>query len=102
MEPPEYSERLAWVVCCTVGAIVGLSAVPLVLLLPTEYTRPARGLPGLRSFHIGIDRQAGTFCGVSVWDTAEQSQAMGALRAPLEALGAQFQAPETFEVVSQL
>jgi hypothetical protein len=40
MEPPEYSERLAWVVCCTVGAIVGLSAVPLVLLLPAEYTRP--------------------------------------------------------------
>ena len=40
MEPPEYSERLTWVVCCTAGAIVGLSAVPLVLLLPPEYTRP--------------------------------------------------------------
>ena len=33
IEPPEYSERLTWAVCCTVGAIVGLSAVPLVLLL---------------------------------------------------------------------
>ena len=40
MEPPEYSERLAWAVCCTVGAILGLSAVPLVLRLPAEYTRP--------------------------------------------------------------
>ena len=40
MEPPEPSERLTWVVCCTVGAVVGLSAVPLVLLLPVEYTRP--------------------------------------------------------------
>ena len=40
MEPPEYSERLTWLVCCTVGAIVGLSAVPLVLLLPAAYTRP--------------------------------------------------------------
>ena len=68
-----------------------------------EQTMPgARALPGLRSFHIGIDRQAGTFVGVSVWDTAEQSQALAAHRAALEALGAQFEAPETFEVVSQL
>ncbi len=62
----------------------------------------ARALPGVRSFHIGIDRQAGTFVGVSVWDTAEQSQAIGAHRAALEALGAQFESTETFEVVSQL
>ena len=40
MEPPDPSERLAWAVCCAVGAVVGLSAVPLVLLLPAEYTRP--------------------------------------------------------------
>ncbi len=40
MEPPEHSERLTWAVCCTVGAVVGLSAVPLALLLPAEYTRP--------------------------------------------------------------
>jgi hypothetical protein len=40
MEPPEPSERLTWIVCCTVCAIVGLSAVPLALLLPAEYTRP--------------------------------------------------------------
>ena len=40
MEPSESSERLTWVTCCTVGAIVGLSAVPLVLLLPAEYTHP--------------------------------------------------------------
>jgi hypothetical protein len=40
MEPPEHSERLTRAVCCTVGAVVGLSSVPLVLLLPAEYTRP--------------------------------------------------------------
>ncbi len=40
MEPPESSERLTWAVCCTVGAVVGLSAVPLLLPLPAEYTRP--------------------------------------------------------------
>jgi hypothetical protein len=37
MEPPESSERLTWLVCCAVGATVGLSAVQLVLLLPAEY-----------------------------------------------------------------
>ena len=40
MEPPAHSERPTWVTCCTVGAILGLSAVPLVLLLPAESTRP--------------------------------------------------------------
>jgi hypothetical protein len=40
MEPPESSARLTWAVCRTVGAIVGLSAMPLILLLPAEYTRP--------------------------------------------------------------
>ena len=40
MDPPESSERLTWAVCCAVGAIVGLSAVPLVLLLPAAYSRP--------------------------------------------------------------
>ena len=40
MEPPESSGRLTWLTCCAVGAVVGLSAVPPVLLLPGEYTRP--------------------------------------------------------------
>ena len=40
MEPPEPSERLTWITGCTVGAIVGLCAVPLVLLLPAGSTRP--------------------------------------------------------------
>ena len=40
METPESSERLTGAVCCAAGAIVGLLAVPLALLLPAEYTRP--------------------------------------------------------------
>ena len=51
MEPPESSERLTWLVCCTVGAILGLSAVPLVLLLPVECTRPLMRPPGAYSGH---------------------------------------------------
>ena len=51
MEPPEYSERLTWAVCCTAGAIVGLSAVPLVLLLPAESTRPLMRPAGVYSGH---------------------------------------------------
>ena len=40
MERPDSSERLTWLVCCTVGAIVGLSAASLALLQPAEHTRP--------------------------------------------------------------
>ncbi len=40
MEPLEHAECLAWAICCAVGAIEGLSAVPLALLLPAEATRP--------------------------------------------------------------
>ena len=49
IEPPEYSESPARLVCCTAGAVVGLSAVPLVLLLSVEYTPPrlAFVVPGL-------------------------------------------------------
>jgi hypothetical protein len=40
MEPPESCERPARAACCTLGTVVGLSDVPLLLLLPDEYTRP--------------------------------------------------------------
>jgi hypothetical protein len=40
MEPPKSSERLTWVACCTVEAIVRPSAVPLVLRLPVECIHP--------------------------------------------------------------
>jgi hypothetical protein len=90
------------VIRVTRGRLGGADPDAFSRVAEEQTLRPARELPGLRSFHIGLDRQAGTFCGVSVWDTAEQSQAVGALRAPLEALGAQFEAPETFEVVGQI
>ena len=90
------------VIRVTRGRLGGADPDEFIRIAEERTMIPARGLPGLRSFHIGVDRGAGTFCGVSVWDTTEQSQAMGTLRAPLEALGAQFEAPETFDVVSQL
>ena len=40
MVPPESSERLTRAVCCTIGPVAGLPAVPLVLLLPCVYTGP--------------------------------------------------------------
>jgi heme-degrading monooxygenase HmoA len=86
----------------TRGHLGGADADEFIRVSEERTMAAARGMPGLRSFHIGVDRQAGTFCGVSMWDTMEQSQAIGAHRAALEALGARFEAPETFEVVSQL
>ena len=90
------------VIRVTRGRLGGADPDAFIRVAEEQTMVPARGLPGLRSFHIGVDRGAGTFCGVSVWDTAEQSQAIGALRGALEALGAQFEAPETFEVVGQI
>ena len=46
MGPPKSPERLARAVCCAVGAIVGLSAAPLLLLLPVEYARAAGEVAG--------------------------------------------------------
>ncbi len=90
------------VIRVTRGRLGGADPDEFIRIAEEQTMIPARGLPGLRSFHIGVDRGAGTFCGVSVWDTTEQAQAMGTLRAPLEALGARFEAPETFDVVSHL
>ncbi len=90
------------VIRVTRGRLGGADPDEFIRVADEQTMAPARGLPGLRSFHVGVDCASGTFCGVSVWDTAEQAQAIGSLRAPLEGLGAQFEAPETFEVVSQL
>jgi hypothetical protein len=63
MEPPEHSERLTWAVCCAVGTVVGLSAVPLVLLLPAAYTRPLLH-PLLAFIALGVALIAGSW----LWD----------------------------------
>ena len=63
MEPPEPSERLTRVACCTVGAVVGLSAVPLVLLLPDVYTRPL-----LRPLWAFVALGVALFAGSWLWD----------------------------------
>ena len=63
MEPPEYSERLTWLTCCTVGAILGLLAVPLALLLPAEYTRPLLR-PALAFVALGLALIVGSW----LWD----------------------------------
>jgi hypothetical protein len=62
----------------------------------------ARHAPGLRGFHLGVDRAAGTFCAVSQWDLPGHAGAIEVARPALEALGARFEAPEIFEVVAQL
>jgi hypothetical protein len=89
------------VIRITRGRLGGADPDEFIRVAEEQTMAAARGRPGLRSFHIGIDRQAGTFCGVSVWDTVEQSQAIGTRRAALEEIGARFKSAETFEVVSQ-
>lgn len=62
-------------------------------LVPTLKQRP-----GFRSYHAGLNRDAGTLISISGWDTREQAQEGGVARGPFEALGIRFEAPEIFEV----
>ena len=61
--PPASSERLTWAACCPVGALVGLSAVPPVLLLPAESTRPL-----LRSLLAFVAPGLALIVGSWLWD----------------------------------
>lgn len=62
-------------------------------LLPALQQRP-----GFRSYHAGLNHDAGTLIAISAWDTREQAQAAQTVHGPLEALGIRFEAPEIFEV----
>ena len=63
MQPPVCSERLTWAVCCPVWVIVGLSVIPLVLLLPAVYSRPLLG-PLLAFFVLDVALIVGSW----LWD----------------------------------
>ncbi len=58
-----------------------------------------RGLPGLVSFHSGIDRERHAVVNVSVWDTLEAAEQMSSLQpmldagAALRSLGVKFVRP---------
>lgn len=54
--------------------------------------------PGFRSYHAGLNHDAGTLIAVSTWDTREQAQEAQTARGPFESLGIRFEAPEIFEV----
>jgi quinol monooxygenase YgiN len=66
-----------------------------------EIIQRAQQLAGCRSFQIGIDRTSGKIVAISTWDSQDQAQAIAQLRSSAEALGAQFEAAEMYEVVAQ-
>ena len=57
-----------------------------------------RQRPGFRSYHAGLNHDAGTLIAISAWDTREQAQEAQTAHGPLESLGIRFEAPEIFEV----
>ena len=64
-----------------------------------EASLPAlRQLPGFRGIHTGIDSESGALVAVSLWDTREQAQAAGAVRASLGTQGVELDAAELYEV----
>jgi hypothetical protein len=56
---------------------------------------------GFRGYQGGLNPATGTLVAISNWDTREQAQDVGTVRAPFEALGIHFEAPEVFEVTVQ-
>jgi quinol monooxygenase YgiN len=63
-----------------------------------------RRLPGCQSYVGGADRATGRTINVSTWDTEEHarwsSDALGDIPSRLQALGAQIDPPEIFEVTT--
>ena len=57
-------------------------------------------LPGFQSYLGGVDRSTGKLFAMGVWETAEQSQAVNALRAPFGSL-IQFEPAEVYEITVQ-
>jgi hypothetical protein len=60
-----------------------------------------RHLPGLRSAHLAMDREAGKLVSVVVCETREQTQAVNAPRDAAQTLGTQCEPPKVYEVVLQ-
>ena len=65
-----------------------------------EYLPALQQLPGFRGFDAGHDD--GRFAAVLYFDTAEQAEAAGDLRAPLQAAGLHIESVDGFTVDRQL
>jgi len=62
-------------------------------------------LPGFRGFQGCVDRQAGKLLAISLWDTEDQARALrdtiGDIIAQYQAIGAEFESPEIYELAVQ-
>jgi quinol monooxygenase YgiN len=86
-----------------------LDDVTAILRASEEKLVPAiRQLPGLQSYHTGIDVASGTMITVSIWDTAEHAAAMSGLpemnaqRPLLQEQGFVFDPITIYEILWQL
>ena len=55
---------------------------------------------GFQGYQSGLNSEAGTLVAISNWETREQAQDIGTVRAPFEALGIRFEPPEIFEITA--
>ena len=73
--------------------------------LGEEFAAAIRRLPGFRSYHSGMDGNAGTSIGVSVWDTEEHARfsrdALGDIIPRMLAAGLQIDPPEFYQVTAE-
>ena len=73
-----------------------------LLPLTREIAAAIQQLPGCQSYHLGIDRNAGTGVSASTWDTEEHARfspdSLGNATSRLQALGVQVDPPEIYEI----
>src|SRR5262245_863940 len=66
-----------------------------------QFLPALRKLPGFQGYHGGLDREAGRYVAVSLWETREQADALreraSAPIGQLAGLGVQMDAAQTFE-----
>ena len=72
--------------------------------LGEEFAAAIRRLPGFQSYHSGMDRNAGTSIGVSIWDTEDDARfsrdALGDIIPRMLAQGLQIDPPEFYAVTA--
>ena len=75
------------------------------LAVAQEVPAAVSRMPGFQSYQLGVDRAAGTAVAVTVFDTREHAQfpreGLGDVLARLQALGAQLEPPEIYDIAVQ-
>jgi hypothetical protein len=72
----------------------------LTRMVEEQLIPAVKRLPGFQSYTGGFDRTTGNLIAISVWETAEQAEAIGGLRGQFQSL-VQFDPADVYEITAQ-